>query len=77
MPLIYAGRTKQSQPHGFAFPKGFSATQNPTHWSNEVETLKLINEVINPYVVKKRKELKLLPKHKAVVIHVWAYFKVR
>ena len=26
------------------------------HWSNETETLKLIDEVINPYVVKKRAE---------------------
>ena len=34
-------------------------TQNPKHWSNEVETLKLIKEFIVPYVVKKRAELKL------------------
>ena len=35
----------------FVFPKGFSVTQNPKHWSNELETLKLIDEVINPYVI--------------------------
>ena len=61
MQTIYAGKTKQSQPRGFAFPKGFSVTQNPRHWSNELETLRLIDEVINPYVVNKRKELKPAP----------------
>lgn len=66
MQIIYAGKTKQSQPHGFAFPKGFSLTQNPKHWSNELETLKLIDEVINPYVVNKRKELKLAPTQRAL-----------
>jgi len=38
MQIIYAEKTKQSQPPGFAFPKGFSVTQNPKHWSNELET---------------------------------------
>lgn len=40
MQVIYAGGTKQSQPRGFVFPKGFSITQNPKHWSNELEMLK-------------------------------------
>jgi hypothetical protein len=43
MQIIYAEKTKQSQPRSLAFPKGFSITQNPTHWSSEVETLKLID----------------------------------
>ncbi len=59
MQIIYAGKTKQSQPRGFVFPKGFSITQNPQHWSNETETLKLIDEVIHPYAVNKRRELNL------------------
>jgi len=73
MQIIYAGKTKQSQPRGFVFPKGFSLSQNPQHWSNERETLKLIDEVINPYVINKRKELKLPPTQKALVI--WDVFK--
>jgi len=68
MQIIYAGKTKQRQPCGFVFPKGFSVTQNPKHWSNELETLKLIDEVINPYVVNKRKELKLAPTQRALII---------
>ena len=73
MQIIYSGKTKQSQPRGFVFPKGFSVTQNPKHWSNEQETLKLIDEVIHPYVVNKRKELKLPPTQKALMI--WDVFK--
>ena len=52
MQVIYAGKTKLSQPRGFVFPKGFSVTRNPKHWSNELQTFKLIDEVINPYVVR-------------------------
>ena len=40
------------------FPPSFTVTQNPTHWSDEEETLKLVREIINPYVIKKRIELK-------------------
>ena len=39
MQVIYSGKTKASQPRDFSFPTGFSITQNPKHWSNEVETL--------------------------------------
>ena len=62
-----------SQPRGIDFPREFSVTQNPKHWSKEKETLKLLDEVINPYVVKKRAELKLLENQKALVI--WDVFK--
>lgn len=41
-------------PRGFVFPKGFSLSQNPNHWSNEAEILKLIDEIINPYIVNKK-----------------------
>ena len=53
-------------PRGFAFPKGFSLSQNPKHWSNEAETHKLIDEIINPHIVKKG-----LPLHKCI----WDVFK--
>ena len=71
--IIYRGKTKASQPRGIDFPPEFSVTQNPKHWSNEKETLKLLYQVINPYVVKKRAELKLLENQKALVI--WDVFK--
>ena len=73
MQIIYAGKSKASLPRGFIFPKGFSLSQNPQHWSNETETLKLIDEIINPYVINKRKDLGLASTQKALVI--WDVFK--
>ena len=49
MQLIYAGKTKQSLPR-FKFPDGFSLSCNPKHFGNAMESIKLINEVIIPYV---------------------------
>ena len=66
--IIYAGKTKASQPRDIQFPSGFCVTQNPTHWSNEEETLKLVREIINPYIIKKQIELKLPETQKALVI---------
>ena len=73
MQVIYSGKTKASQPRDFSFLKGFSVTQNPKHWSNEVETLKLIDEIIVPYIVKTRDELKLAKNQKALLI--WDVFR--
>ena len=71
--IIYSGKTQKSQPRGFSFPSGFIVSQNPKHWSNQQETLKLIEEIINPYLVKKRAELELPTAQKALVI--WDVFK--
>ena len=73
MQVIYSGKTKASLPRGFTFPTGFCLAQNPKHWSNEQETLKLIQEVISPYVVKKRAELELAEDQKALL--VWDVFR--
>lgn len=72
MQVIYSGKTKASLPRGFDFPPGFCLTQNPKHWSNEEETLKLINEIIVPYIKKKRAELKLAEDQKA---WLWDVFR--
>ena len=73
MQIIYQVKTKASQPRGFEFPRGFAVTQNPKHYSNELETLNLIEKIIQPYVAMKRKELNLLPSQKALLI--WDVFK--
>ncbi len=73
MQIIYAGKTKASQPRGFIFPKGFSISQNPSPWSNKQETFKLIKEVVNPYVIQTRKKLNLPPSQKTMLI--WDAFK--
>ena len=49
MQLIYGGKIKQSLP-SFKFPDGFSLSCNPKHFSNAMESIKLINEIIMPYV---------------------------
>ena len=71
--IIYGGKTKDSLPRGFVFPKGFSLRQNPKNWSNEAKILKPINEIIN--CLKKREELKLTSTQKALVI--WDVFRVQ
>lgn len=71
--IIYSGKTTACQHCGVTFPRGFSVTQNPKHWSNEQETLKLIDEIIKPYIVKKGEELKLQETQPALLI--WDVFK--
>lgn len=67
--IIYSGKTTSSLPRGVTFPPPeFYLTQNPKHWSNEQETIKLIDKVVNPYVVKKRAELMLQETQPALMI---------
>ena len=66
MQLIYGGKTKQSLSR-FKFPDGFSLSCNPKHFNNAMESIKLINEIIIPYVQSQRKELGK-PKQAALVI---------
>ena len=67
MQVIYQGK-KKFLPRNFVFPKGFYLTQNPKHYSNEEETLKLIDSIIIPYLVQTRQQLKLPPTQKAILI---------
>ena len=50
------GKTKQSLPR-FKFPDGFLLSCHPKHFSNAMESIKLINEIIIPYVQSQHKEL--------------------
>ena len=56
MQLIYGGKTQQSLPR-FKFPDGFSLSCNPKHFSNTEESIKLIKEVLLPYIEDQRKQL--------------------
>ena len=49
MQLIYGGKTNQSLPR-FKFPESFSLSVNPKHYSNTLESIKIIDEVIFSYV---------------------------
>ena len=68
MQITYGGKTEASQLRGVKFPNGFLVTQNPKHWSNESETLDLIEGIIKPFVMRKQAELHLPEKHKALVV---------
>lgn len=71
--IIYKGKTKASHPWNFSFPKSFCISQNPKHYSNDAETIGLIDSVINPYLMKKRKELGLPQSQRALLI--WDFFR--
>ena len=57
--IIYGGKTDRCHPKDVRFPSGFCISHNEKHWSNEEETIKLIDMVIVPYIVRKRSELNL------------------
>ena len=41
------------------FPSSFSFSFNPKHYSNEEESIKVLNDIIIPYVAKEREKLGL------------------
>ena len=49
MQLIYRGKTKKCLPR-FKFPEKFSLSYNETHYSNEKEACKFIEEILKPYI---------------------------
>ena len=53
MQLIYGGKTQQSLPR-FNFPDRFSLSCNPKHFSNTEESVKIIKEVLLPYIEDQR-----------------------
>ena len=65
--LIYGGKTTQSLPK-YEFPKSFSLSVNPTHYSNSQESIKFIKEILVPYFTKKRQDLGLSFDQKALII---------
>ena len=56
MQLIYKGKTGQSLPK-VKFPNGFSLSDNESHYSNENEALKFVEEIILPYIRGEREKL--------------------
>ena len=65
--LIYGGKINQSIPR-YNFPENFCLSANPKNFSNTEESLKYLDEVIMPYVVKERSESKLLNDQKALMV---------
>ena len=57
------------------YPAGFCLSYNEKHWSNEAETMALINKIIYPYATKVKEELGLPETKKALL--VWDAFKAQ
>ena len=72
--LIYTGKTERSLPD-FAFPDGFSLAFSQKHWSNETEIIRLIEDLLVPYI-EKVKEKKALPQSQKSSL-VWDAFKTQ
>ena len=51
--FIYGRKTSKNLPRGH-FPKSFLLSANPKHYSNEQELIKVLEEIIIPYVMKER-----------------------
>ena len=65
--LIYGGKTNQSLPR-YKFPDEFSLSVNEKHFSNTKESIKLLKEIIIPYLEKERIALGLESEQKALVV---------
>ena len=46
--IIHVGKTNANHPRGYSFPTEFCIRQNTKLWSNEEETLNLIEKIIKP-----------------------------
>lgn len=65
--LLYQGKTPKCHPQ-VLFPTGWDVWHSENHWSNEITMRRYIDNIIVPFVIKKRKELKLKETHLAVAI---------
>ena len=72
--LIYTGKTARSV-LSVEFPNGFCLSYNPKHWSNEDETINLLESVVDPYFCQVREELGLQNDQKALIL--WDAFKAQ
>ena len=72
--IIYSGKTKRCLPKNVGKNKHtFFFSFNKSHWSNEQETLRLINEMTVPYIDDTKEKLGLPDNQKSRLI--WDAFK--
>ena len=62
--LIYTWKKQRSLPN-VTFPAGFCLAYNQKHWSNETKTIRLIEDVLVPYIEKIKEEKFLPPSQKS------------
>ena len=72
--LIYKGKTERSLP-SYDFPEGFSLSFNEKHCSNEIEIIRLIDDILLPYIGKVKKEHNLPDDQNSFLI--WDAFRAQ
>ena len=65
--IIYQGTIPCCLPK-YDFPKNWHITYSPNHWSNEETMTEYVDNVMNPYIVEKRRSLNLSQDYPALVI---------
>lgn len=65
--LVYQGKTNRCLPR-ISFPSDWHITCTPNHWCNEKTVQDYIEQIIIPYVLKKKNDLGLPITHPALVI---------
>ena len=65
--VLYAGTTERCHP-AYAFPPTFDIWHTPNHWANTQTTIRLINNVVLPYVATVRERIELPTDYPAIVI---------
>ena len=71
MQLIYGEKTSQSFPK-FNFPDSPSHSANPKHFSNTAEYLKLLKDIIIPYLYTEREKLWVSKDQYALLMYVFS-----
>ena len=72
--MIYTRKTARSLP-SVELPNEFCLSYNPKHWSNEDETINLLESVVDPYFCQVREELGLQNDQKTLIL--WDTFKAQ
>ena len=70
MQLIYKSKTGQSLPK-VKFSNGFSLSANESHYSNENEALKFVEEIILPYIRGEREKLESVDQKALLIFDVF------
>ena len=66
--IIYIGKTERCLPKNATGKENFLFSYSEKHWSNEVETLSLMDKIITPYIEDVKKELQVPNDQKPLLI---------
>ena len=72
--ITYTGKTERCLSKNVTAKENFLFLYNEKHWSNEVETLSLIDKIIAPYIENVKKEELQVPNDQKSLL-IWDAFK--